>query len=161
MLEENKGGFNTPFASPRLLGQLRIWGNCKEQPQWLLLICAASTLFRSPECFGRQYSLTSPLQSPSSLSAFSIASSMWKAIGCRRIALLNQCSAVREISSWYCYFLMEKSTGFALLSWKSYCLLQSRIDVMFSWRSKIIWVYISDVDCSFERFFCFLNVESI
>lgn len=33
MLEENKGVFNTPFAAPRLLGQLKIWGNyAKEQP---------------------------------------------------------------------------------------------------------------------------------
>lgn len=88
-------------------------------------------------------------------SVFSIASSVWKATGCRRMALINQCNAIREISSWYCYFLMKISTGFTLLSWNSYCLLQSRIDV-FSWSSKIIWVCISDVGGCFGRVFLFV-----
>lgn len=57
-------GLMPPF---QLLGSGANWGfeeTMKRQPQWLLLICAASDHFINPEYFGRQHSLWYSLTSP-------------------------------------------------------------------------------------------------
>lgn len=136
-----------------------IWGNrAKEQPQWLLLTLAASEHCSSPECSGEQQALLCSLTSPAQSSFLStLQYSVWKAKGCRRIPFLNQYNDLLII---VVFFLVEGSTGFELLPWKSYYLLQSRLDVMFSWSSKnFLGLYFRCWGWLWEFFFFFVSVE--